>query len=137
MSTQIWKQEIIGQWNSIDLKGFCDKLDISYEDNFLNPLENSVLESNPFAGLTFEWLAHSQAPEGLIHLYPVVSPTDKVTWEEWFIKPDGLHHHVLRNYKHPEATDEWMGDDVDHPAQVSNIQWYYKNDPDLRPVALR
>lgn len=137
MNTASWKNEIVNQWNSIDLQGFCKKLGISYEDNFLTPLEQSTLENNPFVGLKFEWLAHTQAPEGLVHLYPIESPTEKVTWEEWFIKPDGLHHHVLRNYEHPEATDSWMGDDIDHPAQVCNIQWHYKNDSDLRPVALR
>lgn len=137
MSAPSWKSEVLAQWNSIGLKGFCEKLGISYQDNFVTPLEDSELASSPFEGLTFEWLAHTQAPEGLVHLYPVVSPTSKVTWEEWFIKPDGLHHHVLRNYEHEEATDTWMGDDVDHPAQVCNIQWYYINDPDLRPIALR
>ncbi len=137
MSISLWKLEIINQWNSIDLSGFCDTLNISYTQNFLKPLEDSPLETSPFGGMTFEWLAHSQAPEGLIHLYPTISPRDHVTWEEWFINPDGLHHHVLRNYQHPEATDTWFGDDVDHPTQVCNNQWYYHNDSDLRPVALR
>lgn len=137
MSGKSWKNEVIEQWNLIDLKGFCAKLDINYEDNFLIPLEQSPLTSTPFEGMKFEWLAHTQTPKGLIHLYPIVSPESPVIWEEWFIKPDGLHHHVLRNYPHPEATDTWMGDDVDHPAQVCNIQWHYINDPDLRPLALR
>lgn len=137
MSKESWKKEILEQWNLIDLEGFCERLKINYRENFLHPLEQSMLTSTPFEGMKFEWLAHSQAPDGLIHLYPVISPTSDVTWEEWFIKPDGLHHHVLRNYSYPEATDTWFGDDVDHPSQVCNIQWYYKNDPDLRPVALR
>lgn len=137
MSSQKWKNEILEQWKSIDLQGFCGKLGISYQDNFERPLEESKLSSSPFEGLVFEWLAHSQTPQGLVHLYPVLAPTSDVIWEEWFIKPDGFHHHVLRNYAHPEATDTWMGNDVDHPKQVCNIQWHYINDPDLRPVALR
>lgn len=137
MSEQIWKKEVLNQWKAIDLEGFCQKLNISYEENFETPLQNSKSLNNPFEGLVFVWLAHSQAPEGLIHLYPEITPTQKVTWEEWFIKPDGVHHHVLKNYDHEDATDKWMGNDVDHPAQVCDIQWYYKNDSDLRPVALR
>jgi hypothetical protein len=137
MSKQSWINDVLDQWKLIDLEGFCEKLNINYEDVFLQPIKNSVVERNPFDGLVFEWLPHSQAPEGLIHLYPIVRPKSKITWEEWFIKPDGLHHHVLRNYEHPEATNTWMGDDVDHPQQVCNIPWYYINDPDLRPVVLR
>ena len=137
MSNNLWKDHIINQWNLINLKSFCANLEISYEDNFLGPLMQSTLIISPFEGMKFEWLAHTQTPTGLIHLYPVILPKAPLVWEEWFIKPDGIHHHVLRNYEHPEATDTWMGDDVDHPAQVCNIQWYYLNDPDLRPIALR
>jgi hypothetical protein len=137
MSQQSWKTDVLTQWQQIGLEGFCKELDISYEDVFLKPINNSTLVLNPFEGLDFKWWPHSQAPEGLVHLYPIVTPTSQVTWEEWFIKPDGLHHHVLRNYEHKEATDTWMGDDDDHPPQVCNIQWYYINDADLRPVVLR
>jgi len=137
MSQQSWKGNVLAQWQGIGLEAFCKELNISYQDVFMQPLNDSTLDLNPFEDLVFEWLPHSQAPEGLVHLYPIATPTSQVTWEEWFIKPDGLHHHVLRNYEHPDSTDTWMGDDVDHPPQVCNIQWYYINDSDLRPVVLR
>jgi hypothetical protein len=137
MSEEFWKIEVIEQWNLIDLKGFCRSLKIDFGANFLIPLAESKHLSNPFEGMQFDWFPHSQVPEGLIHLYPLTPPRNEIIWEEWFIKSDGCHHHVLRNYEHLDATDAWFGDDLDHPSQVCNIKWFYKNDPDLRPIALR
>ncbi|MFZ9657971.1 MAG: hypothetical protein ACO29Z_04710 [Crocinitomicaceae bacterium] len=137
MSEKSWKIDVLNQWESANLEAFCKSLNISFQEVFLTPLRNSASDANPFEGLVFEWMAHSQVPLGLLHLYPVTSPSNRVTWEEWFIKDGELHHHVLRNYEHQDATDQWFGDDSDHPSQVCNIQWYYKNDSDLRPVALR
>jgi hypothetical protein len=137
MSTQQWKSEILDRWSELDLSGYCLSIGISYEDSFLTPLMSSTSESNPFAGSTFTWLANSIIATGVLHLHPDKKPTEATIWEEWFIHTDGLHHHVLHNFEIANATDSWLGKDLDHPAQVCNVQWHLYNDVDLRPIALR
>ena len=137
MSTQSWKIDILDRWSELGLPKYCDDLGFSFEDSFLNPLMSSTAELDPFSGLTFSWLANSVIERGVLHLHPISKPTEPVIWEEWFIHADGLHHHVLHNYKIDNATDSWLGEDNDHPVQVCNVQWYLYNDVDMRPVALR
>lgn len=137
MSNQQWKSEILDRWSELDLPGYCSRMGISYEDSFLTPLVSSTAEINPFAGLIFTWLENSVIANGVLHLHPIAKPTEAVIWEEWFIHTDGLHHHVLHNFEIPNATDSWIGEDLDHPAQVCNVQWHLYNDVDMRPIALR
>ena len=137
MSTTDWKTEILQRWTEIDLIQFCDTLGISYEEVFLKPLNDSALQQSPFSGLVFSWMPNSVIASGVLHLHPVSKPKTDVIWEEWFIHTDGLHHHVLKNFDFAESTDSWQGEDLDHPVQVCNIQWYLFNDSDLRPIALR
>jgi len=122
---------------TLDLEGYCNKLGISYNINFKDPIERSASSVNPFAGKKFTWMANSAIAFGVLHLHPVDTPQAQTTWEEWFIHSDGLHHHVLRNYIFDDATDSWLGEDPDHPAEVCNIQWHLYNDTDMRPLDLR
>jgi hypothetical protein len=137
MSGQGWKKNVRALWAAIDVAGHCQRMGISYEENFLNPLNSCALEVNPFEGKVFTWLKNSVIEHGVLHLHPIESPTGEVTWEEWFIHTDGLHHHVLRNYAFDGSTDSWKGDDADHPAQVCNVQWHLYNDTNFVPLALR
>jgi hypothetical protein len=137
MSLQGWKKEIYARWDELNLESYCKEMEISFEDNFLTPLTNSTLETNPFEGMQFTWMKNSVIHYGVLHLHPIDAPTSGVTWEEWFIHTDGLHHHVLRNFEFDGSTDSWKGEDLDHPAQVCNVQWYLLNDTNLVPLALR
>ena len=137
MSTQPWKSEILDRWTELDLPAYCERMGISYEDSFLTPLVSSTAQANPFAGLTFSWLKNSVIANGVLHLHPIEKSAEPVIWEEWFIHTDGLHHHVLHNFEIANATDSWKGEDLDHPAQVCNVQWHLYNDADMRPIALR
>ncbi len=131
-----WKQEIYARWDELNMESVCKEFEISFEETFLNPLINSTSETNPFEGMRFTWMPNSVIHYGVLHLHPIDVPTEVVTWEEWFIHTDGFHHHVLRNYEFESATDSWKGDDLDHPAQVCNIQWHLYNDTNLIPLAL-
>lgn len=137
MSNAGWKDELIARWAELELPNYCLKLGISYENSFLDPLLTSKIAENPYEGMAFTWLANSVIANGVLHLHPVETPTEPVIWEEWFIHTDGLHHHVLHNYEISNATDHWLGEDLDHPAQVCNVQWHLYNDKDMRPIALR
>lgn len=137
MSNADWKDELIARWAELELPEYCQTLGISYEESFLNPLSNSQALGNPYEGMAFTWLANTVIANGVLHLHPIEKPVKPVIWEEWFIHTDGLHHHVLHNYEIPNATDSWLGEDLDHPVQVCNVQWHLYNDTDLRPIALR
>ncbi len=137
MGNTQWKTETIEAWIKLGLPEFCQKLGISYSENFLDPIKNSTALVSPFSGLSFTWMNNSVIADGVLHLHPIQKPTTPVVWEEWFIHADGLHHHVLRNQNFAGSTDSWMGDDLDHPEQVNNVQWYLLNDADMRPTALR
>jgi hypothetical protein len=137
MSNRHWKIQILDRWAELDLPGYCSRMGISYEDSFLNPLLTATVEVNPFAGSTFSWLENSVIANGVLHLHPDQKPSENTIWEEWFIHTDGLHHHVLHNYEISNATDSWIGEDLDHPFQVCNVKWYLYNDTDMRPIALR
>ena len=137
MSLQGWKKEIYSRWDELNMESVCKEFEIDFEETFLNPLINCTSEANPFEGLQFTWMPNSVIHYGVLHLHPIEAPATEVTWEEWFIHTDGLHHHVLRNYEFEEATDNWKGEDSDHPVQVSNIQWHLFNDTNLIPLPLR
>ena len=137
MSNAEWKSDILGRWEELSLADYCRTLGISYEDSFLNPLKSSTNTKSPFEGLQFSWLKNSVISNGVLHLHPIEKPTSANTWEEWFIHTDGLHHHVLNNYEFTGYTDSWLGEDLDHPEQVCNIQWFLINDSDMRPMGLR
>ena len=137
MSSTTWKLEVLTRWAELKVDEYCEKLGIDFAANFLEPLTNCEAIESPFKNLQFSWLKNSVIEHGVLHLHPIQTPTSEVTWEEWFIHTDGLHHHVLRNYTFDIATDSWLGEDEDHPAQVCNIQWYLTNDTDMRHTALR
>ena len=137
MSSTTWKQEVLTRWAELKVDEYCEKLGIDFSANFLEPLMNCNDLESPFKDLQFSWLKNSVIEHGVLHLHPIQAPVSDVTWEEWFIHTDGLHHHVLRNYEFDLATDTWLGEDEDHPAQVCNIQWHLVNETDMRPTALR
>jgi hypothetical protein len=137
MSLQGWKKEVQARWDELNLESYCNQMGISYEQSFLNPLLQCATETNPFEGSEFTWMKNSVISAGVLHLHPVTTPVNEVTWEEWFIHTDGLHHHVLRNYEFEGSTDSWKGDDLDHPSQVCNVQWHLYNDTNMAPLPLR
>lgn len=137
MSIFAWKNDIVTQWESLDLEEFCSTLCINYEESFLKPINLSSVTQNPFDGFKFSWLPHSMVKDGLLHLHPIEVSNDQVTWEEWFVAEGVLHHHILWNYTYRETTDSWLGNDEDHPKTICDVLWHYFNDTDIRPMALR
>lgn len=132
-----WKTELQAQWEVINLSNFCAEIGIDYQSAFVDSLARS--NSPAYEGYVWEILPNTKINQGVLHGYPASSLRDRpdapVIWEEWFFVDGEMHHHVLANFANDRATDTWQGDssDVDHPAEVLNIQWRHFNDAKLIP----
>ena len=133
---QSWIQATIRRWGEIKAEAFLQKIGIDFQSNFIGPISNSKLISDPYINSIWEIIPHSLIPAGVLHCYPKNVESEKVIWEEWFLLDNEIHHHVLSNQPIESAQEIWTPEpnDIDHPVAVLGRSWHYENSEDLRPT---
>ena len=135
--SQDWKREVSAQWSAAEVAEFCAHIGIDFESTFADSLASAAHSHNPYAGYRWEIMQSSRIKPGVLHLVPPLVSAEPTVWEEWFFVDGQMHHHVLRNHSHAQATQTWQGKDDEHPAEVHNVLWHHFNDADLRPSAFQ
>ena len=133
---QPWIQATIRRWEEIKAEAFLQKIGIGFQSDFLEPISNSKLDSDPYENSIWEIIPHSLIPAGVLHCYPKKVESEKVIWEEWFLLDNEIHHHILSNQLFESAQGIWTPEpnDIDHPIEVLGRSWHYENSKDLRPT---
>ena len=135
----MWKADVRKSWAEINLEDFCSRVGIDFASTFDQPLRLCSASSDPYPLYRWVITENRTIAFGVLHLVPPIVGDDARLWEEWFVRDEQFHHHVLRNHEHAFATDTWQGapSDTEHPAQVLGIRWHHSNDTDLRPTKYR
>ncbi len=135
----MWKEEVSLTWTQIKLEQFCELSGVDFSSAFRMPLDLCVGQANPYP--LYRWLVteNPRITSGVLHLVPLRVDVNPALWEEWFVTEGQIHHHILMNHPHEQATDSWQGDfhDTEHPREVLGFHWHYFNDIDLRPMRYR
>jgi len=133
-----WKQDLSAKWNNLGVEKFLKNINIDFESNFVNSLENYAGE-NLYKNHIWEIIPHSLISNGVLHAYPSTTSDENIVWEEWFFYENSIRHHVLSQKELAKSDGTWSGsfDDKDHPNQVLGKTWFYYNDTDLSPFYLR
>lgn len=143
-----WQDGLENAWLDLELPQFLKEIGVDFEAAFLAPLRASTLETNPYSEHYWTFFRLDRLPPGVFHASPQnqVSQNTPAIWEEWFIEDGVLHHHVMRNHAEipankPAALEliNWRSpnNDIEHPLEVLDIDWYYFNDAELTPYLLR
>lgn len=146
--TNSWKRDLENIWLDLELPTFLTQLGVDFEETFLTPLRQFSGLNNPYEDHYWTFFRLDRLPPGVFHAAPKSSVTQgtPATWEEWFIEGTELHHHTMRNNATTPANlptgselIQWRSplNDIEHPAEVLDINWHYFNDSDLRPFLLR
>ena len=133
--SNLWKEELLSHWVALELDHFLNDIGIDFQSNFVQPLNNSKLSTNPYLNHTWIIQDHSQLPEGVLHADPHQIGVDKVIWEEWFLLNGEIRHHVLSNLQLNQQDGTWQPEptDKDHPEITLNRSWNYKIEKSLKP----
>lgn len=138
MRIKPWTAKVQERWLAINASKFLANIGIDFQSNFLQVLTNCNLSEDPYLNCKWEILPHSVIPGGVLHCYPIEINSARVTWEEWFLMGDEIHHHILSNQPFEGEQGVWTpeADDKDHPIEVLGRSWHYENTSDLRPSLL-
>ena len=135
-SDQPWIQATLKRWQELNAEFFLSNIGIDFKSNFLEPISNSSLATDPYSNSIWQIIPHSKVPQGVLHCYPKVVTSEKVIWEEWFLMDNEIHHHILSNHPFDSAQGIWTPEpnDTDHPIEVLGRSWNYKNSKELKPT---
>jgi hypothetical protein len=133
---QIWKEELISQWEAAGIPAFFAEIGVDYERSFLAPLAEYE-GNNPFTNHRWYVGKNATISPGVLHMAPNQVDDSPALWEEWFFVDQQMHHHVLRNHQYPEGTETWKGHDDEHPIEVLDRLWHHHNCDNLIPTLLR
>jgi len=131
-----WKAAARKNWLALGLPEFLAGIGVNFDKYFIEALDASPLNADPYNDATWEIWPHSQIPSGVLHCYPKKVEATGVNWEEWFLMDGEIHHHILSNTKFDRATGIWVPQpgDVDHPVAILDYSWHYEISGDLRPL---
>ena len=131
-----WKAAAKKNWLALGIPEFLAGIGVNFDKYFIEALDASPLDSDPYNDATWEIWPHSQIPSGVLHCYPKKVESTGVNWEEWFLMDGEIHHHILSNTKFDRATGIWVPQpgDVDHPVAILDYSWHYEISGDLRPL---
>jgi len=109
----------------------CKKMNFDFEDIFLKASKEKI---NRYKDYTWYVRPHSMV-EQAIHAIPLLSKSDTLPWEEWFVLEGKKIHNILFTEKKDKFEGEFEGklDDKDHPKEVLGKKWYYFFDTDFEP----
>lgn len=133
-----WKLDLNLTWSKENTAAFLHSIGIEFTTAFLDPLNRSTVEHNPYQNHIWQVMANSQIPEGVLHVYPIKIADAPVIWEEWFLLNGEIRHHILSNAPLDNEDGIWQPEptDTDHPKIVLNTKWHYRNSKDLAPCLL-
>jgi len=133
---QPWIQATLKRWQELNAEFFLSNIGIDFKSNFLEPISNSSLVTDPYKNSIWQIIPHSKVPQGVLHCFPKVVNSEKVIWEEWFLMDNEIHHHILSNHLFDSAQGIWTPEpnDTDHPIEVLGRSWNYENSKDLKPT---
>jgi hypothetical protein len=136
--SSLWKEELGSHWKALKIEHFLSEIGVDFQTNFLQSLNNSRLNSNPYLNHTWIIQDHSQLPIGVLHAYPNQIGVDQVIWEEWFLLNGEIRHHVLSNLPLVNQDGTWQPEptDKDNPEITLNRSWNYKIEKSLKPFLL-
>jgi hypothetical protein len=134
-SPSAWKLALNSTWSKENAAAFLDSIGIDFTTAFLDPLNRSKLEHNPYQNHIWQVMANSQIPQGVLHVYPIEIADAPIIWEEWFLLNGEIRHHILSNAPLDNEDGIWQPQptDTDHPKIVLNTKWHYRNSKDLSP----
>ena len=133
-----WQSQLHQIWLNNGIPEFLSKIGVDFPKEFLQSLSVNRSPNNPYEESVWKLLPNSNIPQGVLHCYPKEVKDRKVIWEEWFLLDGKIRHHILSNLPLEGEEGEWRAEpgDSDHPQEVLNTTWHYRNSPDLRPVQL-
>ncbi|MBI9108946.1 MAG: hypothetical protein JEZ04_19540 [Spirochaetales bacterium] len=118
---------------SLGADNYFDEMKLSINELFLS----DSIEINPYR--EHNWELRKAGGFTVVNAIPDADKQDRLFWEEWYVKDDEVHHHILSLYK-PAKYDEVFvcpaKDDI-HPALSFGKTWYVIEDPDMKPLLLR
>jgi hypothetical protein len=131
-----WKAAAKTNWLEIGVPEFLAGIGVDFDKYFIEAVNRSSLNVDPYDHATWEIWPHSQIPSGVLHCYPKEVKANGVNWEEWFLMDGEIHHHILSNTKFDGATGIWVPQpgDADHPVAILDFSWHYEISEDLRPL---